>query len=143
MIERAAVVAAARGLLGVPFRHQGRSREGVDCGGVAIMIAHELGLSAFDISGYRRLPAGVGGETIESVCRREMRVVDPAQAAAGDVALFLFGRRPRHLAVIGDYYAGGLSLIHAYEPAGRVTENRFDADWRAMLFEVYALPGVS
>lgn len=142
MITRGAVVAAARGWLGVPFRHQGRTREGIDCGGLAIRIARELGLSEFDISGYRRLPAGVGGVTIEDVCRREMRRVELAELAAGDVALFLIGRRPRHLAVLGDYYAGGLSMIHAYEPAGRVTENRFDATWRASLFEAYALPGV-
>lgn len=143
MIARAAIVAAARAWLDVPFQHQGRSRAGIDCGGLAIRVAHDLGLSSFDISGYRRLPAGVAGETIEQVCRREMSQVDPAALAPGDVALFLIGKRPRHLAVVGDYYAGGLSIIHAYEPAGRVVENRFDAAWRALLFETYSLPGVA
>lgn len=143
MISRGLVVAAARGWLGVPFRHQGRTRDGIDCGGLAIRIASELGLSSFDVSGYRRLPAGAGGITIEGICEREMCRVGVRELAPGDVALFLVGRRPRHLAVLGDYYAGGLSMIHAYEPAGRVVETRFDASWRASLFEAYALPGVS
>lgn len=142
MTTRGQVVAAARGWLGVPFAHQGRSRDGVDCAGLAVRIAHELALSAFDATGYRRLPAGVGGEKIEDICRREMRPVDPGLLEPGDVALFLIGRRPRHLAVVGDYFAGGLSIIHAYEPAGRVVENRFDGLWKLQLFEAYALPGV-
>lgn len=142
MTTRAEIVAAARALLKVPFLHQGRTREGIDCAGVVVYVAHRLNLSAFDATGYRRLPAGIGQETIEDVCRREMRQIDPATAKPGDVALFVIGKRPRHLAILGDYPQGGLSIIHAYEPAGRVTETAFDLSWRRVLFETYALPGI-
>lgn len=142
MTTREQVVAEARAWKDVPFQHQGRSRAGIDCAGLVIKTAHALGLSSFDASGYRKLPAGVGEEKIEDVCRREMRQIDPATAKPGDVALFLIGRRPRHLAIVGDYQAGGLSLIHAYEPVKKVAEVRFDQSWRAVLFEMYALPGI-
>lgn len=142
MTTRAAVVAAARELRDVPFKHQGRTLAGLDCAGVVVYVAHLFGLSSFDATGYRRLPGAVGAERLEDVCRREMRQIDPATAAAGDVALFLIGKRPRHLAILGDYALGGLSMIHAYEPAGKVAETAFDLHWRHLLFETYALPGV-
>jgi cell wall-associated NlpC family hydrolase len=137
---RAEVVTAARSLLDVPFQHQGRTPAGIDCAGVVVYVSHLFGLSSFDATGYRRLPAGIGKEKIEDVCRREMRQIDSATAKPGDVALFLIGKRPRHLAIIGDRV--GLSIIHAYEPTGKVTENAFDLSWRRILFETYALPGI-
>jgi cell wall-associated NlpC family hydrolase len=140
LIVKAQVVSAAREWIGVPFRHQGRTRDGIDCAGVVIKVAHALGLSSFDATGYRRLPAGIGQEKIEDVCRREMIAIEEAKAGPGDVVLYYMGNRPRHLAVLADYHAGGLSIVHAYEPAGRVTENRPDPRWR--VFEMYALPGV-
>lgn len=142
MISRAQVVAAGRALIGSPFQHQGRSVNGIDCAGVVIYVAKQLSLSSFDATAYRKLPAGVGREKIEDICRREMTQVDFSAVAAGDIALFLIGKRPRHLAIIGDYQEGGLSLIHAYEPTGKVTEVRFDEGWRSLLFETYSLPGV-
>lgn len=140
--RRSEVVAAARAWKDVPFQHQGRSSSGIDCAGLVVKVAQTLGLSSFDASGYRRLPAGIGTERIEDVCRREMRQIDPANVAPGDVGLFVIGKRPRHLAIFGDYYCGGLSIIHAYEPVNKVVETNFDGIWRSLLFEVYALPGI-
>ena len=36
------VVREARTWVGVPFRHQGRSRSGVDCGGIIVVVLREL-----------------------------------------------------------------------------------------------------
>lgn len=41
---RAAVVAEARTYIGVPWRHQGRSREGIDCVGLVLLAGYSLGL---------------------------------------------------------------------------------------------------
>jgi cell wall-associated NlpC family hydrolase len=136
------VVAAARGLLGVPFRHQGRSPEGIDCVGLVTCIAKALGISSYDAVGYRRFPRAIDSTPIEAVCGREMMQIDPAEMRAGDVALFAY-EHTRHLAVVADYHAGGLSIVHAYEPAGKVVENRLDEEWRRRLRAAYRLPGVA
>jgi cell wall-associated NlpC family hydrolase len=83
----------------------------------------------------------VDAEPIEAICGREMRQIDPAEMRSGDVALFAY-EHTRHLAVVANYHAGGLSIIHAYEPAGKVVENRLDDEWRRRLRAVYRLPGV-
>jgi hypothetical protein len=87
LIVKAQVVSAAREWIGVPFRHQGRTRDGVDCAGVVIKVAHALGLSSFDATGYRRLPAGIGQEKIEDICRREMIPIEEAKARGDDLVL--------------------------------------------------------
>src|SRR5687767_7481722 len=44
MISGHEVIGVARNWLGVPYRHQGRSRLGVDCIGLAVVVARELDL---------------------------------------------------------------------------------------------------
>lgn len=43
-LTRAAIITAARAQLGTPFRHQGRSAQGVDCVGLLICIGRALDL---------------------------------------------------------------------------------------------------
>ena len=52
------IVDQARGYLGTPFLHQGRTRHGLDCVGLVIRVAHDLGLSDYDIDHYARAPSG-------------------------------------------------------------------------------------
>jgi hypothetical protein len=138
---RAAIVAEARTWLGVPFRHQGRSRAGVDCAGLVIMVARALGLSSFDTRDYARRP---DGHSLLATCRREMHETDPAAAAAGDVFCLRIVEDPEHLAIAGDYFAGGLSLVHAYAARPhQVIEQRLDPAWRARIIAAFRLPGVA
>jgi hypothetical protein len=52
------IIAAARQCLGTPFRHQGRLLSfGLDCAGVAIHVARQIGVGHLDVSGYGRTPA--------------------------------------------------------------------------------------
>jgi uncharacterized protein YijF (DUF1287 family) len=62
----------------------------------------------------------------------------------GDVVWIRFEREPQHLAIVGDYVHGGLSLIHAYNGAGpsRVCEHRLDAEWRNRIVAAWRYPGV-
>jgi cell wall-associated NlpC family hydrolase len=61
VIERSAIVTAARSWLGTPYRHQHRERGvGVDCAGLVIGVARQLGIvpADFDVNGYSRQPDG-------------------------------------------------------------------------------------
>ena len=50
------IVAEAKKLVGIKYRHQGRSGIGLDCVGVPIYIAHKLGLFTFDTKAYSPRP---------------------------------------------------------------------------------------
>ena len=55
-----AIVAEARTWLGVPWRHQGRSRAGVDCAGLVVLVARALELADHDSTAYGRRAQGQG-----------------------------------------------------------------------------------
>jgi len=58
------------------------------------------------------------------------------------VVLIRFQRNPHHLALVGDYLYGGLSLIHADSTLGRVVEHRLDEVWRRLIVAAFAVPGL-
>jgi cell wall-associated NlpC family hydrolase len=135
---RARIIAEARNWIGTPFNHQGRVRGvGVDCAGLVIRVAQEVGLPMREETGYSPIPDGVG---IMRSCDEQMRRIDGY--TLGDVVLFSFGPHPQHLGIVGDYPGGGLSLIHAYAPVGRVVETGFDAIWQRRTVQAYRYPGV-
>lgn len=138
---RQKIVTAARGWLGTRFHHQGRVRGvGCDCAGLVVGVARELGLSDFDMTGYARQPDGF---MLRHVCDENMTAIPVSDIAPGDVLLFRFEADPQHLAIVGDYAHGGLSIIHAYAPSRKVIETRLDDAWRARIVAAYRLPGVA
>lgn len=136
---RSAIVAEARTWLEVRFRHQGRSREGVDCAGLVEEVARSLNLSDVRVTGYARLP---DGKSLLKLCREHMIEIDPALMQPGDVCVFRSALEPEHLGIVGDYSAGGSSLIHASAYFGRVIEVRFDSKARQHIVAAFRLPGV-
>lgn len=130
----ARVVTEARGWLGVKWRHQGRTREGVDCVGLVVMVARALGLSDVDRTDYARQAAD---ETLREIMREHLLEIPAASAAPGDVVLMRFGAQ-RHVAILGDYVFGGLSLIHAWSlHPRRVVEVRLDDAARARIMGTF------
>ncbi len=132
-VSREQVVAAARAWAGTPWRHQGRVRGvGVDCVGLIIGVARDLGLSAFDVTGYRRRPAE---RDLLAGCRAHMRAVP--LALPGDAMLFRIDGQAQHLGIATD-----IGLLHAHAPMRRVVEHRLDEYWRARIVAAFRLPGV-
>lgn len=126
MSTAGAIVIAARQYLGVRWQHQGRDREGLDCAGLVIAVAHDLGLSDFDTRDYERQATD---ETMLQLCRQHLQEVPTDGLQPGDVVVMRFENQ-RHIAFVGDYVHGGLSLIHAHAPSRRVVEHRLDSVWR-------------
>lgn len=126
------IVAAARRWLGVPYQHQGRSRLGVDCVGLVILLLREGGIvpADFDVQGYARIPDG----TMLRQCDAQL---ERAPLAVGAIAVMRFDRDPQHMAVVCDYRHGGLSLVHALEPSRRVVEHRIDSATRHRIVQAY------
>lgn len=133
------VVMEARSWLGTRFHHQGRLKSvGCDCAGLVVGVAQALGLSEFDKTDYSRLP---DGEMLRAVCDANMTGIAITDVQPGDVLLFKFDQFPQHLAIVGDYPAGGLSLIHAFAPSRKVVEVRLDDVWQQRVVAAYRLIG--
>lgn len=133
---------AARQLVAckAPFLHQGRSDEGTDCAGVAVMAARADGIEFEDLQAYAAEPSN---DKLRQIVRKNFGLprVDKRNMQVGDLAIIAFHRAPHHIALIGDYLYGGFSLIHSYSGGpGHVTEHRLDDRWFKMIVEVYPWP---
>lgn len=129
------VIAAARALIGKPFRHMGRGPTHYDCGGVIVAAYAAIGVVVHDIQVYGREPHMDG---LRSTLQRTFGEPVTDGARAGDVLLMRFLREPHHLALVADHPSGiGLSMIHADGSVGRVVEHRIDSMWAARILEVY------
>lgn len=131
------VVAHARSMIGVPWRHQGRKPWAVDCLGLV-----QLALIAAHWPGAISAPARYGREPWDDQLRRGLRLhfgppVDGAWQL-GDVPLFQWGAaEPTHVGILADYVHGGVSIIHASNRAKKVVETALAGRLRECVIEVY------
>jgi len=132
------VVETARRYRGTPFQHQGRRIGlGIDCAGLLVGVAHDLGLSDWDMDGYPRIP---DGKTMQAILRSEMVPIASDQIRPGDVLLFGFYQHAQHLAIITR--VDPIYIIHAYQPNDEVVEHRLDSVWQRRVRGAYRFPGV-
>jgi cell wall-associated NlpC family hydrolase len=127
------IITESRTYIGVPWVHQGRSRDGVDCLGLAILVAQSVRGYQFDMRDYA---AQASDETMQEMCAKHM---EPADLAPGNVVVIRF-QNQRHMGIIGDYpIEGQISLIHANSKVGKVVEHRLDSVWRRLIMSSWAL----
>lgn len=120
--ERAAVVAAARGYIGTPYRSNAKLKNvGVDCATLIMLAFTEAGVRPpidvghysdqwhlhSDVPLYERAIADNGG-----------KLVDAPQI--GDIVLYFQGRQFAHGAIVTRTHP--LWVIHAYAPSRCVVE---------------------
>ena len=109
--------AAARRYLGTPFRHQGRTAEGLDCFGLVLVacrdsgILSHLGLAAdYDTQHYTRYPASY---QLTQYLEQHLPRLNTEPLAPGQLAVFRLGtHEPSHLGLLADA-AAPCSLLHA------------------------------
>jgi cell wall-associated NlpC family hydrolase len=135
-----AVIAEARAWLGVPWRHQGRDRAGIDCGGLVIRIGQALGLTSYDVTGYARrakdfefLQHFRDGLGMQSVRMAEMR--------PGDILIFVDGRNPCHSGVL-TWLHDCSHFVHAHAVRRKVVEEPYAGEWRDAARFVFRWPQV-
>ncbi len=114
-----ALIAAARGYVGVPWRHQGRSRHGIDCVGLLVCVARDLGIPVEDVRAYEREPRA---HDLTRLLRRHCTAVSAARP--GDIVLM--GRPSTHVGILTDAHRP-FGLIHV-PTNGACVEVRFDPE---------------
>jgi cell wall-associated NlpC family hydrolase len=136
-LDQADVVAAARGWLDTRWLHQGRTRSGVDCVGLVVVVAAQARGSAFDVRDYARIASD---ERMLAVCDALLiRRTTLAEMQPGDVVVMHYNEQ-RHMGIVTPYHWGGLGLIHAYAPARKVVETRLSEDILARVLAAYRWP---
>ena len=144
MTSREHVIACARSFLGVRFAHQGRSAQhGLDCLGLLLVSAQKAGICLQGCSPLQLDRRDYGTwpdqDFLQEMLSRYLAVTSHPEP--GDVVLLRIEGRAQHLALISNYpEPGELGMIHAYAPARRVVEHRFDEHWQQRLHATYRLP---
>lgn len=133
------IISAAREQLDVPFLHQGRSRQGLDCIGLLLTIADKFKVPYTDVEGYNRLPQGkLLEETFNAhVASGQLIKLLPHERQKGDFLMMRFKGQPQHLAVFT-----GSTIIHSYASVGKVCEHILDSTWEKRIVNVYRLAEV-
>ncbi len=116
-------VREARALVGVPYRHQGRTARGVDCLGLVLLAASRVGLMPLEAgrADYGRAPLDELLAGLPNYC-------DPIEEDAPGAILAIRwpgDRRAGHVAI-----CAGATMIHSYSNCRRVVEHGFRGKWR-------------
>jgi len=141
-VNRADIVAAARGWIGTPYHHQASCREaGADCLGLLRGVWREcVGDEPEAAPPYSADWAEAhGAETLLGAVQRHF-VPAPA-VRPGSVLVFRWKAvaPAKHVGIA----VGGGRFVHAYDSAGRVAEGTLGAPWLRRLTAIFDFPGVS
>lgn len=130
-----AFITAARAYLNTPHQHQGRIKGvGVDCVGLLVCAANDVGIHLDEGGAYSRRPDG--RTLVERIRRNAQEVFEPR---SGDVAVFWIRnpRLPTHLGILTDK-----GLLHSYEGVGKVVETTFDERWKRRVHAYFRINGM-
>ncbi len=138
-VTRSKIVDEARTWLGVKWVHQGRTRLGIDCAGLIVLVAKALDLSDYDSVAYHRTAVSTNFLNHFAPNMDSKPILD---ALPGDVLLFRDSAFPCHSAIVGTLH-GGPSIIHAHALRRMVVEERLDqGDWLDRRVACFAFRGV-
>lgn len=137
IVTRRRIVETAAEYVGTRFEHQARVKGvAVDCIGLLVGVARELGLPHEDYTRYPR--QGDGRALIEHLDRSCDRI-EVDEALPGDILVFWFlsPDKPQHVGIRS--FQG---MIHTYASVGRVREHGFTKAWRDHIHSAYSFRGV-
>lgn len=134
------LISECRTYLNVPWRHQGRSRRGVDCVGFLLLALKSIGVDMLEIKGYSRHPDGVELKKVMDN-QPNMRMLQPSdKIRVGDIVLFRIRREPQHVALIVPSNTADFGMIHSYNGGERkVIEHDFADYWKHKVVSIYRL----
>jgi len=148
-MDRHTLLATMQQYIGLPFQYQGRgqvladgTRTGVDCIGLVLRVAWDVGLPLEDSADYQSI-ADAGRLTAE--LERQLLVIPLADVAPGDVvqwreSMALYSP-PGNVALVG-WQQERLTLVAAIAGRG-VVEWGYRAPWPARVTAAYRLPGLA
>ncbi len=139
MITVPQLVNEARTWIGVPFRHQGRSRMGVDCIGLVVCVRNAVqpwpsGMN--ELTNYSRV--AVDSLLLDKIVEHGFERID--KPVRGCVVLIRWPKikHPSHVALLA-----GDTIIHAYRRVDKVCEVGYREPWLRLTCGYFKVPGVT
>ena len=128
------IVTAARNYLGTPFHHQARVKGvGIDCAGLLVCVARDLGLQHYDVQGYSRVPSGAEFERHLDANLDKISAIEP-----GCILLMAFDSDPQHVAIATSL----TTIIHAHFEVRKCVEHDLDSVWTSRIRSIYRFRGL-
>lgn len=118
-MKRADIVAEARKWLDVPFMHQGRNRQGVDCVGLVQMVGDAFDIEYDDMVGYARAPTDL---KFLLHLKKYMSIAPIGGNKIGMVGTFRQSKFPCHIGIFASDEAGRITLINSRVDRRKVVE---------------------
>jgi hypothetical protein len=138
-MTRDEIVAEARGWIGTPFRPNGRSRLGLDCLGLVVMLGRKFGIPHTDAADYSMWPSE------ERLILRQLGEyldrVHPQARQDGCIGAFAQQRLPCHVGVLSTRY-GRPHVIHTRIAPPVVLEQLLEPQADLRLIAAFSLPGM-
>lgn len=120
------IVDYARSYKGVKWKHMGRSRQGVDCAGLVIMVAKRIGYKDpnFNTTNYARLPEGYN---FINYFKDHLTQIPNNACTKGDVLVVKAqSRYPCHCGILNIDDNGYKTFIHASAKDKMVLEEPYE-----------------
>lgn len=132
------MIAAVRSLLGTPFKHRGRTPQGIDCVGAIAYGLAAVGREIADQRHYGRNPVRDGLR--DHLIAHLGDPIPLEEIQPGDVLLLRWHMSGgthlfNHVALVTDCPYGGLSMIHALAENRAVVEHRMSDPWPRRIVE--------
>jgi cell wall-associated NlpC family hydrolase len=138
-VKRALIVETARKYLDVKWKHQGRNPEvGVDCAGLVVLVAKEIGLSSYDTVNYQR---NAHNDAFVKHFANNMKKKRMLDRKVGDVLLFRDALFSCHSGFVSEKN-GVQHIIHAYARYKKVVEEPLTDEWLSKISYCFEFEGV-
>ena len=124
--------------LETPWRHQGRTKRGIDCAGLIINIGKALNLMDYDVRHYPRDTRKDVFVNHFKACMIEQNVRD---RQPGDVLLFRDGIYACHCGIL-NHVNNIPHILHAYVGAGKTVNDPITKEMGEKITHCFRYPGV-
>ncbi len=127
------LIQTARDYIGTPFHFGGRLKGvGIDCGGLLVCAAGELGMKLEVDPAYTRQASF---DALRNALDRHANQIKGARPSKGDILLFSARMMPGHCGL----FTGEGTFIHAYDSPSvcAVVETELDEGWQDRIVRIY------
>jgi cell wall-associated NlpC family hydrolase len=122
------VAAWAEGYIGLPFQEHGRTRDGLDCWGLAILVYREqlgIHLPSYETDYSDTLATQEISAIVVREKRRDWRPVPPGSERVGDIVLFRLHGAASHVGIV----IGGNRFLHVHQEIDSIHEDYGSLRW--------------
>jgi cell wall-associated NlpC family hydrolase len=122
------IIKTAHEWLGVPFKHQGRVKQGCDCLGLimnlGIICKNGAKLSDYDQINYsRKIDSTILQDKLDQLLIRSEELLP------GAIILVALDNIPQHLAVVCEIKPN-ITIVHSYIQARKVVKQHLPSTWK-------------